>query len=267
MSLILDHLKLNRCDAAVVAINTQRGDVTDNNAYDQWNLCDYTGDDALRVLDARVELCQQLGIDLDHLVMPRQTHSTNIRVIDRGFLDADIDTQDELLEGVDALVCNVPGVCIGVNTADCVPIALADPLHGVIGIAHAGWRGTVAGIAGKTVEVMCGLGAEASSISAAMGPSICADCFEVGDEVVHEFGLAGFDMSVIMHRNVATGKAHIDLQEANRRLLMSAGVNGESISLSEHCSRCEHNRYFSARRLGVNSGRTFTAILIPNDKK
>lgn len=267
MSLIIDHLKLNRCDAVVVAINTQRGDVQSNNAYSQWNLCDYTGDDALRVLDARMALCQQLGIDLDHLVMPRQTHSTNVRIIDRDFIDADIDVQDAMLEGVDALVCNVPGVCIGVNTADCVPIALADPLHGIIAIVHAGWRGTVAGIVGKTVDTMFKLGADAASINAAMGPSICADCFEVGDEVVREFENAGFDMSLIMHRNASTGKAHINLEEANRQLLISAGLSVENVSLSKHCSRCENDRYFSARRLGINSGRTFTAILITNDKK
>ena len=245
----------------IVAVQTQRGKVKANDAYSQWNLCDYTGDDALRVLDARVHLCQQLGIDLDHLVMPRQTHSTNIKVIDQDFIDASIEAQDQMLEGVDALVTELPGLCIGVNTADCVPIALADSKNGVIAIAHAGWRGTVARIAQKTVEAMCQLGADATSIHATMGASICQECFEVGDEVAREFEQAGFDMSLIMKRNAATGKAHINLQEANCQVLIAAGVPIHNIALPEHCSRCEHHRYFSARRLGINSGRTFTGII------
>lgn len=259
--MILDKLILKGCDERFTALHTQRGEVIKNDTYSQWNLCDYTGDDALRVLDARMQFCQKLGIDLDHLLMPRQTHSTNVKVLDQNFLDASIEEQDTALEGIDALVTKLPGVCIGVNTADCVPIALADPKNGVIAIAHAGWRGTVGQIAAKTVEAMCKLGAETSNIVAAMGVSICQECFEVGDEVVREFEQAGFDMSLIVRRNATTGKAHINLQEANRQVLIKAGLKPSNITLPEHCSRCESDRYFSARRLGINSGRTFTAIL------
>lgn len=248
----------------ILVVQTQRGQVKANNAYSQWNLCDYTGDDALRVLDARVQFCQQLGIDLDHLVMPRQTHSTNVKVIDQDFIDASIETQDEMLEGVDAIVTKLPGLCIGVNTADCVPIALADTKNSIIAIAHAGWRGTVARIAQKTVEAMCQLGANVTNIHATMGASICQECFEVGDEVAREFEQAGFDMSLIMKRNATTGKAHINLQEANRQVLIAAGLSPNKILLPKHCSRCEHDHYFSARRLGINSGRTFTGIIVRN---
>ena len=257
--MILDKLTQEN---GILVVQTQRGQVKANNAYSQWNLCDYTGDDALRVLDARVQFCQQLGIDLDHLVMPRQTHSTNVKIIGQDFIDASIETQDEMLEGVDAIVTKLPGLCIGVNTADCVPIALADTKNSIIAIAHAGWRGTVARIAQKTVEAMCQLGANAANIHATMGASICQECFEVGDEVAREFEKAGFDMSLIMKRNATTGKAHINLKEANRQVLIKAGLNSSSITLPKHCSRCEHNRYFSARRLGIHSGRTFTGISI-----
>ncbi len=258
----LDELSFSTACKGIRVVQTLRGEVDARNAYSQWNLCDYTGDDALRVLDARLQFCRQLGVDLDHLVMPRQTHSTNVLVIDGDFSEASIETQDTMLEGVDALVTKLQGVCIGVNTADCVPIALAAPDCGIIAIAHAGWRGTVAGIAQKTVEAMCLLGATASNIVATMGASICQECFEVGDEVAREFEKAGFDMSLIMKRNATTGKAHINLQEANRQVLIKAGLNSSSITLPKRCSRCEHNRYFSARRLGIHSGRTFTGISI-----
>lgn len=260
----LDELKFNGDAKSIRAVQTLRGEVTRNNPYSQWNLCDYTGDDALKVLDARLQFCQHLGIDLDHLVMPRQTHSTNIKVLNQDYLDASIEDQDSVLEGIDALVTTLPGLCIGVNTADCVPIAFADPANGVIAIAHAGWRGTVGRIAKDTIKVMETVGAKASNILATMGVSICQDCFEVGDEVVNAFEEAGFNISLIMRRNATTSKAHINLQEANRQVLIAAGVPAQNITFPSHCSHCESDRYFSARRLGINSGRTFTGIIMYN---
>ena len=126
---------------SVEAFSTTRGQVDGRNAYSGVNLCDYVGDDALRVLDARLTLAMQLGVDLDDLVMPRQTHSCRVAVIDNRFRAMDIDKQEAALEGVDALVTKLQGVVIGVNTADCVPIVLMDGQAGVIAIAHAGWRG------------------------------------------------------------------------------------------------------------------------------
>lgn len=257
----LEKLFLTGNPHSIEVVQTTRGRAVAGKPYSQNNLCDYTGDDALRVLDARLRFCEIMSIDLDYLVMPRQSHTTSVRVIDRGFLDADIDQQDVMLNDVDALVTAMPGVCIGVNTADCVPIALADPAAGVIAIAHAGWRGTVGRIAQNTVLAMTHLGAKPQRIVVAMGASICPSCFEVGDEVPMAFEKVGFDLNLIMHRNHTTGKAHINLQEANRQVLIDAGLRNENITLTTTCSRCQSNRYFSARRLGINSGRTFTAIL------
>ena len=246
----------------VQAFSTTRGEVDKRNAYSGVNLCDYVGDDALRVLDARLTLAMQLGVDLDDLIMPRQTHSCRVAVIDDGFRSMDIDKQEVALEGVDALVTSLKGVVIGVNTADCVPIVLADEQAGVIAVAHAGWRGTVGRIAKNVIEEMCRQGACLNRIQATMGPSICQDCFEVGNEVVDAFRKAHFNIDDIMVRNETTGKAHIDLRAANRAALIEAGVSAGNIIESRCCSRCEHDRFFSARRLGINSGRTFTGIYL-----
>ena len=256
----LFHLDFVTAVEGVEAFSTVRGEVDRRNAYSSVNLCDYVGDDALRVIDARLMLAMQLGVDLDDLVLPRQTHSCRVAVIDEGFRSMDIDRQEQALEGVDALVTKLPGVVIGVNTADCVPIALVDGQAGVIAVAHAGWRGTVGRIGKAVVDEMCRQGASAGRIQAAMGPSICQECFEVGDEVVDAFQQAHFNLDDIVVRNAATGKAHIDLRAANRAVLIAAGVPDGHIMLSQHCSRCEHDRFFSARRLGINSGRTFTGI-------
>ncbi|MBO4723674.1 MAG: peptidoglycan editing factor PgeF [Muribaculaceae bacterium] len=257
----LDELKFNGDAKGIRVIQTQRGEVNAANSYSQWNLCHYTGDEAQHVFESRLKLCQQLGIDYDHLIMPRQVHSCRVTAFDEKLVASPSRIRKLMLDDVDALVTTVPGVCIGVNTADCVPIALTDPTNGVIAIAHAGWRGTVGRIAEDTVKVMEAVGAKISNILATMGVSICQECFEVGDEVVKAFEDAGFDMSLIMHRNASTGKAHINLQEANRQVLIAAGVPPSNITLPEHCSRCESDRYFSARRLGINSGRTFTGIV------
>lgn len=256
----LEKLAFVRLVEGVAAFSTTRGKVDGRNPYSGVNLCDYVGDDALRVLDARIMLAMQLGVDLDAVVMPRQTHSCNVAVIDPHFMDSDIDQQEQALEGVDALVTTLPGVVIGVNTADCVPIVLADEAAGVIAVAHAGWRGTVGCIARAVVEDMCRQGARVERIQASMGPSICQDCFEVGDEVVEAFKKARFDLDAIVTRDASTSKAHIDLRAANREVLVAAGVPAGNVVLSQHCSRCEHGRFFSARRLGIDSGRTFTGI-------
>ena len=259
----LEKLEFVTTVEGVEAFSTTRGEVDRRNAYSGVNLCDYVGDDALRVLDARLTLAMQLGVDLDDLVMPRQTHSCRVAVIDEGFRSMDIDKQEATLEGVDALVTKLRGVVIGVNTADCVPIVLADNQAGIIAVAHAGWRGTAGRIAARVVEEMCRQGASPDRIHAAMGPSICQDCFEVGDEVLQEFQKAAFLLDEIVVRNESTGKAHIDLRAANRAVLIAAGVPADQIALSRHCSRCEHDRFFSARRLGTSSGRTFTGIYRP----
>ena len=123
----LEKLDFGKPVQGVEAFSTTRGEVDGRNPYSGVNLCDYVGDDALRVLNARIELSMQLGVELDDLVMPRQVHSCRVAVIDEKFRSLNIDKQEDVLEGVDALVTTLTGVVIGVNTADCVPIVLVDP--------------------------------------------------------------------------------------------------------------------------------------------
>lgn len=233
------------------------GDVADN--FSCFNVCDYTGDTPEHVNMCRQELCRLLSIETSHLIMPRQTHTANVAVVDKDMVDADAETRRSMLQDIDALVTALPEVAIGVNTADCVPIVLRDAATGIIGVAHAGWRGSVMHIGAHTVEAMVKLGANANCIEAAIGASICPDCFEVGDEVVDKFTEAGFHG--ISHRNATTGKAYIDLWQANVNTLIEAGVSPYNINISGKCTRCNPSRYFSARRLGIHSGRTFTTII------
>lgn len=245
----------------IEAFNVLRGHVDPADPYSEVNLCDYVGDDPLHVLQCRQQLCKQLHIELDHLVMPRQTHTATVRLVDAELLALPHEGRMERLYHVDALVTCLTGVCIGVNTADCVNIALADPERGVIAVAHAGWRGTAQRIAARTVEAMQRVGAEPSRIVASMGACICQDCFEVGDEVVEAMVEAGFKQEYIAVRNTRTGKMHVDLPTANKIALVDAGLLPRHIVWNGECTRCNPNLYFSARRLGIASGRTFTGII------
>lgn len=231
--------------AGITAFSTLRETDSPDLHYAGFNTCDYTGDDARHIAECRAELARKLGIDLHSIYFPRQTHSVNVAVID----GSDVD-----LEGVDALVTALPGVALAIHTADCVPIVLADPEAGVIGAAHSGWRGTVGNIAAKTVEAMTRLGAKPGRVVAAMGPCICADCFEVGEEVAEKFEGMGCVLRTFE-------RPHVDLPEAVALGLAAAGVPRRNIAMPPACSRCNPHDYFSARRLGINSGRTLTVIM------
>ncbi len=250
---MIRQLHFNHNVGSIDAFTTERGAADSASPYSEFNCCDYTGDCPEHIAQCRDILCRELGIAADHIVTARQTHSTNVAVIDR--------LPTEPLVGVDALVTKLKGVAVGVFTADCVPILLCDPEEGVIAAVHAGWRGTVAGIAANAVKAMVGIGASAERIEAVIGPSICQNCFEVGDEVVAEFARHALSLNSIIVRNSTTFKAHIDLAAANCHLLEQSGVQRGNILLSGLCTKCQPDRFFSARNLGVNSGRVLSGIV------
>ena len=186
-------------------------------------------------------------------VIPRQTHTTNVRVI------ADVPAEEEL-QDVDAVVTHLRDFCLCVSTADCVPLLIYDTKRQVIAAAHAGWRGTVGRIAEKTLEVMKSqYGTDGKDVVACIGPSISLESFEVGDEVYAAFAEAGFDMDCIARRYE---KWHLDLWEANRMQLLAHGVLPETIEVAGICTYQHHEDFFSARRLGIRSGRVLSGIMI-----
>ena len=245
---------LHNTDGIIAFTTTRGGESTD--PYGRFSLCHYTGDTAEHVAACRRTLADRLSIEPERLVVPRQTHSSNVAVITHGT------PLPMELEDTDAVVTDVRRLAIGVNTADCVPLLLLDPTARVIAAVHAGWRGTVARIAAKAVSAMERIGASPQRIRVITGPCICPDCFEVGDEVVEQFADAGFPTGSITSRNPITGKQHVDLREANRIVLTDSGIPRGNIGVAVGCPRCNPDRYFSARRLGIASGRTFTGLMM-----
>lgn len=161
----------------------------------------------------------------------------------------------------DAILTNVPEVTLFMRFADCVPVMLYDPVHQVVGIAHAGWRGTVDQIAAVTVERMCEVyGTRPADVLAGIGPSICVDHYEVGPEVIaaarESFGSEA--ERVIVRRNGAT---HLDLWEANRLVLERSGVR--QIEIAELCTACHLEDWYSHRGENGKTGR-FGALICLN---
>ena len=245
--------------AGVTAFSSTRHGGCSKGSYAAFNINRYCGDDEEDIRQNREALCRMLDISNDRLVMPHQVHLTKVTKIDATFFSLNAAERQETLEGVDALMTDLKGVCIGVSTADCIPVLLCDNEHHALCAIHAGWRGTVKRIVEKAVGAMTGAyGTRPQHLTAQIGPGIHRDSFEVGDEVYDAFEQAGFDMPAI---SIKKEKWHIDLPECNRLQLIASGLLPQSIKVSPVCTYQQAADYFSARRLGINSGRIFTGCM------
>ena len=183
-------------DNNVIAFSTMRscdenslqaeGKIDD--AYASFNINPWVGDNEERVNSNRLELAKALEINEKNIILPHQTHQTEVRQIASEFLSWPSSVQTMLLEGVDALITNEPNVCIGVSTADCVPVVMYDSEHKAIAVAHAGWRGTVENIMRKTVEKMYrSFNTNPKTLQVVIGPSISFESCDVCSDVFKAF--------------------------------------------------------------------------------
>ena len=243
-------------------VTTRLGGVS-TGSYGSFNCSPFTHDTPEHIQANTALLLESMRQKPQELIIPHQTHQTEIVTVDRAFLALSADARRDRLEGVDALTTDEPGCCIAVSTADCIPVMLYDAQHQAVAVAHAGWRGTVSSIVAKTIGRMqrC-YHTDASSLMACIGPGISLPSFEVGDEVYAAFRDAGFPMHQVSVRHEDTGKWHIDLWEANRWQLLQAGVPASQIELSGICTYQHPDLLFSARRLGIDSGRILSGIML-----
>ena len=254
------HLQYYRLGDHVTAFSTMRQGGCSEGRYGEFNINRYCGDSEEAIRKNRTLLCKVLGVSDEHLLMPHQVHLAKTAVVDDDFLQLTADEQQARLEGFDALMTAVPEVCIGVSTADCVPVLLYDRRQRAAAAIHAGWRGTVQRIVEKTLaQMMAVYGSQATDITAQIGPCIHLESFEVGDEVYQAFETEGFPMPPISRKYE---KWHIDLPACNRQQLLAGGVPASNIHISPVCTFQQSESYFSARRLGINSGRIYTGIVL-----
>ena len=250
-------------DNRVTAFSTTRHGGCGSGTYGTFNCTPYTGDEFSVVLANQEKLCRLVGVTADKLIVPYQTHSCNVLTIDEAFMQLSGDARHAMLQEKDAVITSIPNVCLCVSTADCVPVLLYDSARGVIASVHAGWRGTVGKIVAHTVEVMREkYGTQATDIYAIIGPCISLEAFEVGIEVYEAFEHAGYKMEQIVQWHPEKEKYHIDLPTANRLQLLAEGVPPAQIHDSTICTYTRHQDFFSARRLGIRSGRILNGIVI-----
>ena len=227
--------------SAVHAFTTRLGGVSPA-PFDSLNLGLHRGDDPENVAENYRILAAGLGFDLNKLVMSHQIHSDIVRVVTH--TDAK-GIDHRAYPECDALITATPGVALWIFTADCTPILLHDPVTGAVGAVHAGWRGTAAAIAAKSVEKMveC-FGCDPKNIRAAIGPNIGVCCFEtdadVPEAMLNAFGKAA---EACIHRK--NNKYYVNLKELNALALRNAGV--ENITLATECTACQCHRFWSHR--------------------
>ena len=251
----------------VIAFSTTRHGGASKGNYGELNINPYCGDNAAAITASREALCKTLNIEDCHLFLPHQVHDIECLDVTEDVLHASPKQRQQLLEGKDALMTSLPHVCIGVSTADCIPVLLYDPRHHAKAAIHAGWRGTVSRIVKETFRKMQRrYGTLPEDTLAVIGPGITLKNFEVGQEVYDDFAAHGFDMRLIAQKfpcknNPTQEKWHINLPLCNQLQLESVGVPRGNIQQSGICTYDDVADFFSARRLGINSGRIYTGII------
>ncbi len=232
------------------AFSTRAGGVS-GDIFATMNLSFGRGDADDNVRENFRRAMRAIGIPEGCVVFTKQTHKTEVLAVtaaERGIgLERPIPYDD-----IDGLVTDVPDVALTVMASDCVPVYLYDPVRRAIGLCHAGWRGTVGGIARITAEKMASeYGSRPEDIRAVVGPSIGPECFEVGEEVAEEFAKV-FGESVI--RRIPGARPHVDLWEANRQAMLAGGLAEEHITVSGVCTMCHPDIFFSHRATGGRRG-------------
>lgn len=220
-------------ELAVEALVTTRDGGVSTGPYASLDLGLHVGDAPERVIVNRRRAAAALGVDLDDLVFGAQTHGRGVATVTRADRGRGAERLDDAVPDVDALVTADDGVALAVLVADCAPLVLVDPVARVVGVVHAGWRGTVAGVAAAAVEAMATLGSRPADVVAALGPAVPAERYQVGSDVAdavrHAFGAAADDVLVAD----AEERWRLDLRAANRLVLQEVGVPAGQVHVAE----------------------------------
>lgn len=245
----------------VMAFSTTRHGGVSTGMHADFNINVRCGDTPENIAANRNLICNLLGIDDDHLIIPNhQKHDVEVRQIAPEFFKVPETVRHMLLDGIDSVMTNMQGVFVGVSTADCIPVLLYDTRNKACCAVHAGWKGTAKRAVEKALLSMyLAYDTEASDVKAVIGPGISLKNFEVGDEVYEIFAANNFDMERISRHYE---KWHIDLWECNRLQLIESGVPESNIRVDGICTYDNTDDFFSARRMGKMSGRILSGMII-----
>lgn len=247
--------------AAPHCFTTRLGGVS-NGHLASLNLGVSRGDDPAKVLENFRIIGSAVGFSPEMLVLTKQTHTDTVRKVGCAEQGAGLFRPE--LDACDALITNEPGVALAAFTADCTPILLYDPVTGAVGAVHAGWRGTAACIAAKTVRAMAAAyGCRGSDIRAAIGPNIAQCCFQTDADVPNAM-IRSMGEEANAHILAREDKYYVNLKALNALQLRREGVT--SIEISGDCTACQCDRYWSHRIVGQNRG-SQAAIIVCKEAK
>ncbi len=210
---------------AAVAVTTRVGGVS-RAPYDTLNLGLHVGDRPGDVAINRSRAAGAFGVALDTMVFARQVHGRTATVVGDPERGRGTGSEDDAIPATDVLVTTTPGVTLVILVADCLPVALVDPVAGILAAVHAGWRGTAAGVVPAAMAAMTRLGARAERVHAFLGPAVAPDRYQVGDEVVRGLSDAVHPDELDPAVSQADGPGHwlVDLVPANRQQLVRSGL-------------------------------------------
>ena len=234
--------------------STRLGGVS-RGCFSSLNLSFDRGDEEESVRENFRRIGESVGVRIEDMVMSRQTHTTNVRIVTDADRGKGIVRERDYTD-VDGLVTDVPGICLVTSYADCVPLYFVDPVKKVIGLSHSGWRGTVGKIGKETVRLMQEkFGSDPSDILAAIGPSVCMDCYEVSGDVIDRVKNAFHESNwQQLFYGKPDGKYQLDLWKANELIFREAGILPEHIAVTNVCTHCNSKILFSHRAAGAKRG-------------
>ncbi|MBQ6885569.1 MAG: peptidoglycan editing factor PgeF [Clostridia bacterium] len=244
--------RLEACKAVRHTFSTRLGGVS-SGQFATMNTSFLGGDDFCAVEENYRRLCGAVGIEISHLVLSRQTHTNNVRIVTKS--DCGTGYTKPSFNDVDGLITNESGVALVTQYADCTPLLFCDPVKRVCATSHAGWRGTVSQIGKVTVEKMINeFGCNPSDIIAAIGPCICQNCYEVDTPVFDAFVESGIDITNVFREGKDENHFMLNLVNANKNILISAGIKEENIDVSDICTCCNSDKLHSHRATGGKRG-------------
>lgn len=226
------------------------------------NLSYSQGDIAENVEENYKIFCEALDFNMEKLVLTSQIHGSEIKCVYENDIKSGT-LNNRKFAGTDGLITDIKGVTLATFHADCPAIFMADGVKKVVGLAHAGWKGTVQEIAKKLVEkfVAC-YDSSPNDLVCALGPAIGQCCFEVSADILPEFEKLGLPKTYLKLSDKNSGKANIDLLEVNKQILLKEGVLKENIVKSDVCTKCNHDLLFSHRATNGKRGGSAAFISI-----
>lgn len=262
--LLLVRSWMERDSGLTVGFTSRHGGVS-LGAFGSLNCGLHVEDIPSHVVSNRHLLAEALSINLNQCTYGEQVHGNEVQKVIGLHAGAGIDSREHAIQSKDAFITNEPGIFLHVLFADCVPIYFYDPVKRVVGLAHAGWKGTALQIAFKTLDAMqWEYGTKAKDIMAIIGPSIQACCYEVNDTVVSKFretmeelGILNeaVDGSPAIFKRTNDGKYNLNLQQMNRQIMIKAGIMPSHIEMSSLCTSCRTDLFFSHRKEAGKTGR------------